>query len=127
MCAGSYHMGDKQTRACQLFPRALALTVSWPAELWHEEDCLGTGGGWEVLMLVVGWCPNWATAATSCKSYCKGSSGWVTLSPDGKTRQLSLSGDRILSETASRSSVLSLPWKRLASVLYSLNNFPKAS
>lgn len=28
-------MGDKQ------FPRALALNVSWPAELWHGEDGLG--------------------------------------------------------------------------------------
>lgn len=30
-----------------------------------------------MLMLVVGWFPNWATAAASCKSYCKGRSGWM--------------------------------------------------
>lgn len=39
---------------------------------------------------------------------------WV----DGKTRQLPLSGDRILSGT---------PWRRLVSILCSLRNFPKAS
>lgn len=103
MCVGS--CCTVTSKACQLLPGTPALTVSWPAKLW-QEDCLGTGGGWEVLMLVMGWCPNWATAAASCKSYCKGSSGWMVPSPDGKPRQLPLSGDRILSETASRSSVL---------------------
>lgn len=28
-------------------------------------------------MLVVGWFPNWATAAASCESYCKGRSRWM--------------------------------------------------
>lgn len=54
-------------------------------------------------MLVVGWFPNWATAAASCKSHCKGGSAQ---SPDGKPEQLPLSGDRILLETTSRSSML---------------------
>lgn len=33
--------------------------------MWHDEDCLGTGGGWEVLMLIVGWFLNGATAAAT--------------------------------------------------------------
>lgn len=35
-------------------------------------------------MLVMGWCTNWAAAAASCKSHCKGSSGWMVSSPNGK-------------------------------------------
>lgn len=57
-------------------------------------------------MLVVGWFPNWATAAASCKSHCKGGSGWMAPFPDCKLGQFQLSGDRILSKTASRPSVL---------------------
>lgn len=78
-------------RACRLFPRALG---RWPPDLCHE-DSLGLGDGWEVLVLVGGWFPNWATAAASSKSHCKGGSDRWHL-PDGKPGQLPLSGDRIL-------------------------------
>lgn len=76
-------------------------------------------------MLVVGWFPNWATAAASCKSYCKGRSGWMARLGSSRSVETEsfqrLPGGDSLEET---------PWRRRpggVSILCSLRNFPKAS
>lgn len=77
-------------------------------------------------MLVVGWFPNWATAAASCKSYCKGRSGWMARLGSSRSVETE-SFQRLLPSLQCCDALEETPWRRLVSILCSLRNFPKAS
>lgn len=80
-------------------------------------------------MLVVGWFPNWATAAASCKSYCKGRSGWMARLGSSRSVETE-SFQRVLPSLQCCDALEETPWRRRpggVSILCSLRNFPKAS